>query len=90
MVFDKDDIKILEMYYSLPFEKLRAALDAAFDEYGVTEEHREVWLGFKDFYGGLLDKNGQFGKKGREIMEKWKGCFGDPLKETSFSMSMID
>ena len=31
MVFDKDDIKILEMYYSLPFEKLRETLGAAFD-----------------------------------------------------------
>lgn len=90
MAFDKEDIKILEMYYSLPFEKLRETLGAAFDEYEVTEEHGEVRLRFKDFYGGLLDKNGQFGKKGREIMEKWKGCFGDPLKETSFSMFMID
>ena len=42
MAFDKEDIKILEMYFSLPFEKLRAALGAAFDEYGVTEDHREI------------------------------------------------
>ena len=52
-----------------------------------TNQNR--WLDFTDFYC-LLDKNGQLSEEGRATIEKWKDYFGDPLKEMSFAMYMID
>ena len=60
-----------------------------FEDYGVSKTNQTRWLDFTDFYC-LLDKNGQLSEEGRATMEKWKDHFGDPLKEMSFSMYMID
>ena len=89
MAMMEDDIKSLEVMRSLPYEQLRENLRKAFEDYGVSKTNQNRWLDFTDFYC-LLDKNGQLSEEGRATMEKWKDCFGDQLKEMSFSMYMID
>ena len=54
------------------------------------QKNQDYWLGWTDFYSELLDKNGQLSEEGRATMERWKDYFGDPLKEMSFEMYMID
>ena len=58
--------------------------------YGVSNTKQNTWLETEDFYWGLLDDNGQLTERDRATMEKWKDFFGDPLKEMSFAMYMID
>ena len=84
------DLKWLYDAYTIPFEQAQENLRKIFEEYGVSKENQDDWLGWADFYGELLDKNGQLSEEGRATMEKWKDYFGDPLKEMSFSMYMID
>ena len=57
---------------------------------GCQTPKKNTWLETEDFYWGLLDDNGHLTERGRATMEKWKDYFGDPLKEMSFSMYMID
>ena len=89
MAMMEDDIKSSEVMRSLPYEQLRENLRKVFEDYGVSKTNQNRWLDFTDFYC-LLDKNGQLSEEGRATMEKWKDYFGDPLKEMSFSMYMID
>lgn len=89
MAMRENAIKSLEAMRSLPYEQLRENLRKVFEEYGVSKENQTEWLDWVDFYC-LLDKNGQLTERGRATMEKWKDYFGDPLKEMSFSMYMID
>lgn len=89
MAMMEDDIKSLEVMRSLPYEQLRENLRKVFEDYGVSKTNQNRWLDFTDFYC-LLDKNGQLSEEGRATMEKWKDYFGDPLKEMSFAMYMID
>ena len=83
------DLKWLHNAYTIPFEQAQENLRKVFEEYGVSKENQTEWLDWADFYC-LLDKNGQLSERGRATMEKWKDYFGDPLKEMSFSMYMID
>ena len=89
MAMMEDAIKSLEVMRSLPYEQLRENLRKVFEDYGVSKTNQNRWLDFTDFYC-LLDKNGQLSEEGRATMEKWKDYFGDPLKEMSFPMYMID
>ena len=89
MAMMEDDIKSLEVMRSLPYEQLRENLRKVFEDYGVSKTNQNRWVDFTDFYC-LLDKNGQLSEEGRATMEKWKDYFGDPLKEMSFAMYMID
>lgn len=83
------DLKWLYDAYTIPFEQAQENLRKVFEEYGVSKENQTEWLDWADFYC-LLDGNGQLTERGRATMEKWKDYFGDPLKEMSFSMYMID
>ena len=80
----------MQREFSVPFAQVRENLRMVFEEYGVSNTKQNTWLETEDFYWGLLDKNGQLSEEGRATMEKWKDYFGDPLKEMSFSMYMID
>lgn len=83
------DLKWLYDAYTIPFKQAQENLRKVFEEYGVSKENQDYWLGWTDFYC-LLDKNGQLTERGRATMEKWKDHFGDPLKEMDFAMYMID
>ena len=84
------DLKWLHNAYTIPFEQAQENLRKVFEEYGVSKKNQEYWLGWTDFYSELLGKNGQLSEEGRATMERWKDYFGDPLKEMSFSMYVID
>lgn len=84
------DLKWLYDAYTIPFKQAQENLRKVFEEYGVSKKNQTKWLGWADFYGELLDKNGQLSEEVRATMEKWKDHFGDPLKEMDFSMYMID
>lgn len=84
------DLKWLHNAYTIPFEQAQENLRKVFEEYGVSKKNQDYWLGWTDFYSELLDKNGQLSEEGRATMERWKDYFGDPLKEMSFSMYVID
>ena len=83
------DLKWLHNAYTIPFKQAQENLRKVFEEYGVSKENQTEWLDWADFYC-LLDGNGQLTERGRATMEKWKDFFGDPLKEMSFAMYMID
>lgn len=85
----KLDENRMQREFSVPFAQVRENLRKVFEEYGVSKENQDYWLGWTDFYC-LLDKNGQLTERGRATMEKWKDYFGDPLKEMDFAMYMID
>lgn len=76
--------------FTIPFEQVRENLRKIFDEYGVTQHSQDGWLECGDFYSVLLDNNGELSKHGKEIMERWKGRFGDYYKEMVFDMYIID
>ena len=84
------DLKWLYDAYTIPFEQAQENLRKVFEEYGVSKENQTYWSNWEDFYWRLLDDNGQPTERGRATMEKWKDHFGDPLKEMSFAMYMID
>ena len=83
------DLKWLHNAYTIPFKQAQENLRKVFEEYGVSKENQTEWLDWADFYC-LLDGTGQLTERGRATMEKWKDFFGDPLKEMSFAMYMID
>lgn len=76
--------------FTIPFEQVRENLRKIFDEYGVTKDSQDSWLGIGDFYSGLLGSDGQLDEQGKETMERWKDHFGDVYKEMDFDMYMID
>ena len=84
------DLKWLHNAYTIPFKQAQENLRKVFEEYGVSKENQTYWSNWEDFYWRLLDDNGQPTERGRATMEKWKDHFGDPLKEMSFAMYMID